>query len=86
MLLLATALFAAAASAEPTGDLPLMNPKAAEPATCPATSRYEASGRNKKPRAQRLDELPDADLYLAVYRHIGRCEVPIIVKYGVGRR
>jgi hypothetical protein len=53
---------------------------------CPATSRYEASRRGKTPKAQKLGELPDADLYRAVYRTIGRCEAPIIVKYGVAGR
>jgi hypothetical protein len=66
--------------------MPIMNPKAGQPATCPATSRYEASGRNTKPKAQKLNELPDADAYRAVYRRIGGCEVPIIVKYGVAGR
>ena len=87
MLLLAAALFAAAsATAEPAGDMPMLNPKAGQPANCPATSRYEASRRGKTPKAQKLNELPDADMYRAVYRHIGRCEAPIIVKYGVAGR
>jgi len=87
MLLLAAALFvAASASPAPTGDMPIINPKANQPATCPATSRYEASKRGKAPRAQKLNELPDADLYRAVYRHIGRCEAPMIVKFGVSER
>ena len=75
-----------AASASPAGDMPTINPKANQPASCPATSRYEASRRGKTPKAQRLAELPDADLYKAVYRRIGRCEAPIIVKYGVAGR
>jgi hypothetical protein len=75
-----------AASASPAGDMPTINPKANQPANCPATSRYEASRRGKTPKAQRLTELPDADLYKAVYRRIGRCEAPIIVKYGVAGR
>ena len=75
-----------AASASPAADMPTINPKANEPASCPATSRYEASRRGKAPKAQRLTELPDADLYKAVYRRIGRCEAPIIVKYGVAGR
>jgi hypothetical protein len=80
-------LFAlAAASAGPAADMPTINPKADQPATCPATSRYEASRRGKTPRAQKLGELPDADMYKAVYRRIGRCEAPIIVKYGVAGR
>ena len=75
-----------AASAAPAADMPTINPKANQPASCPATSRYEASRRGKTPKAQRLTELPDADLYKAVYRRIGRCEAPIIVKYGVAGR
>jgi hypothetical protein len=79
-------LAAAAASAEPIGDLPVINPKASEPSTCPATSRYEASRLGKTPKAQKLNELPDADVYRAVYRRIGKCEAPIIVKFGVTGR
>jgi hypothetical protein len=86
VLLFATLFFAAAASAQPIGDMPIVDPKAGQPATCPATSRYEASGRNKKPKAQKLSELPDADMYSAVYRHVGPCEAPVVVKYGVSGR
>ena len=83
MLLFVTFLAAAAASPAPLGDMPVINPKASQPANCPATSRYEASKIGKAPRAQKLNELPDADVYRAVYRKIGQCEAPIIVKYGV---
>ena len=58
--------------AETVGDMPTINPKADQPANCPATSRYEASKRGKAPKAQKLNELPDADVYRAVYRRIGR--------------
>ena len=87
-MLLFVTLFAAAALAipQPLGDMPVISPNAGQPATCPATSRYEASRRGKIPRAQKLNELPDADVYRAVYRRIGRCEAPIIVKYGVTGR
>jgi hypothetical protein len=81
MLLFVTLL--AAASAQPIGDMPVINPKADQPTSCPATSRYEASKRGKTPKAQKLNELPDADVYRAVYRKIGRCEAPIIVRFGV---
>ena len=77
---------AAATSAEPIGDMPVINPKAGEASTCPATSRYEASKRGKAPKAQKLNELPDADVYRAVYRRVGKCEAPIIVKFGVTGR
>jgi len=86
MLLFVTMLAAAAATPAPIGDMPVINPKAGEPATCPATSRYEASGLGKTPKAQKLNELPDADVYRAVYRRIGKCEAPIIVKFGVTGR
>lgn len=82
MLLLAP-LLATAASAQPIGDMPVFNPKANQPANCPATSRYEASKRGKALKVQKLNELPDADMYRAVYRHIGPCETPMIVKFGV---
>ena len=81
MLLLAAAAFLAAP--QPVGDMPAFNPKANQPANCPATSRYEAGKRGKSPQAQKLNELPDADVYRAVYRRIGQCEAPIIVKFGV---
>jgi len=84
MSLLLVALIGA--SAAPAGDMPLINPKANQPANCPATSRYEAARRGRTPKAQKLGDLPDADMYKAVYRRIGRCEAPIIVKYGVAGR
>ena len=85
-ILLAIPVAATAAPFGPARDMPVFNPKASEPANCPATSRYEASRPGKSLKAQKLNELPDADLYKAVYRTIGRCEVPIIVKYGVAGR
>ena len=86
MLLFVTLFAAAVAVPAPVGEMPVINPKAGEPATCPATSRYEASRLGKTPRAQKLNELPDADVYRAVYRRIGKCEAPIIVKFGVAGR
>jgi len=81
MSLLLVAL--AAASASPSGDMPVVNPNAAQPANCPATSRYEASRRGSALKPQKLNELPDADMYKAVFRRIGGCSVPIVVKYGI---
>ena len=88
MLLFITLLAAAAvpSTPRPIGDMPVINPSAGQPLSCPATSRYEASRRGKTPKAQKLNELPDADVYKAVYRHVGKCEAPIIVKYGVSGR
>jgi hypothetical protein len=40
----------------------------------------------KRPMAQKLTELPPADMYLAVLRHDENgCGAPIIVKYNLGR-
>jgi hypothetical protein len=75
-----------AAAPMPIRDTPVFNPNASQPANCPATSRYEAGKRGKTPQARKLNELPAADVYRTVYRKIGGCEVPIIVKYGVGGR
>ena len=83
MLLLALAL---AASSAPAADTPVINPKAGQPKNCPATSRYEASRRGKTPKAQNPTELPDADVYRAVYRHVGGCEIPVIVRYRVSAK
>src|SRR4051812_23729337 len=87
-LILAAALSmtapALAAGNFPTGDMPLLNPNAGAPSTRPPTSRYEAARRGGKLPKSLLNELPAADLYKAVYRRIGGCEVPIIVRYDIG--
>jgi hypothetical protein len=53
---------------------------------CPRTTSYYAYRDGKPLKPQKLNELPPANTYLAVFRHIGRCEAPIIVKYNVGGR
>ena len=80
MLLLAAALIAAPQIGRRHARI---NPKADQPANCPATSRYEASKRGKAPRCRNSMSFRDADVYRAVYRRIGQCEAPIIVKFGV---
>jgi hypothetical protein len=88
LLVLAAALSATApalaADNFPARDMPVHNPNAGAPSTCPPTSRYEAARRGGKLPPSLLGELPGADLYKAVYRRIGGCEVPIIVRYDVG--
>jgi hypothetical protein len=81
MLLLLSAIMAI-----PSANMPVIDPNGAQSADCPATSRYEAARRGKGPQARKLGDLPDADLYKAVYRRIGRCEAPIVVKFGVSGR
>lgn len=35
---------------------------------------------------QRLDQLPPASEYLTVYRRVGDCPAPVIVRYDIGQR
>ena len=53
---------------------------------CPPTSRFHASRKAGKLAPQKLGELPSADMYRAVLRSDGRCQLPVIVKYHVGGR
>ena len=53
---------------------------------CPPISRYHATNRGGSLKVQKLNELPPADHYAAVYRRIDGCEVPVIVSYGIGGR
>jgi hypothetical protein len=69
---------------KPASDMPVINPNGPAAAICPPTSRYEAARRGGKLRLQKLNELPAADMYNAVYRRVGACEAPIIVRYDVG--
>jgi hypothetical protein len=53
---------------------------------CPRATSMHAYDRSKPPKPQRLGDLPPANAYSAVYRLIRGCEVPVVVKYGVGGR
>jgi hypothetical protein len=53
---------------------------------CPQTASHYAYRPGKPVAPRKLGELPPANMYAAVLRHDGRCEVPVIVKYGVGGR
>ena len=89
LFLSAAVLLAAAAnapSAAPARDMPVVNPNGAASSICPPTSRYEAARRGGKLPPSLLNELPAADVYKTVYRRIGGCEAPIIVRYNVGGR
>jgi hypothetical protein len=60
---------------------PAPSPTASSSADCPRTTSYLADksglyrGAPLVPR--KLTELPPATTYMAVYRHIGQCEVPL---------
>ena len=88
LLILAIALSsttsASATPATPARNTPVINPNGPASSICPPTSRYEAARRGGKLPPSLLSQLPAADMYNAVYRRVGGCEVPIIVRYNVG--
>ena len=55
-------------------------------ARCPRTTSIYAWRQDKPLSPRKLTELPPANVYLAAYRRIAGCEVPVVVKYGVGSR
>ena len=65
-------------------DRGVIDPNGPFSSACPPTSRYEAARRGGKLPPSLLTELPGADMYNAVYRKVGGCEVPMIVRYDVG--
>ena len=82
MRLLFTILtMSAAGSAVAAGHSTSKPPK---PTDCPTTSRYEAAQRDGRALFSKLGQLPPADAYKAVFRHDGRCEAPIIIRYNIG--
>ena len=66
------------------GDMPVINPDASAPTNCPPISRYEAAKRGGKLNPQKLNQLPMADAYKAVLRHVDGCNAPVMVGYGFG--
>lgn len=75
-------LFLAAASPAVAHDTARM----AEAPDCPRATSMHAYDRSKPLKPQKLGDLPPANAYSAVYRLVRGCEVPIVVKYGVGGR
>ena len=69
-----------------TADMRMFDPNVGTAENCPATSRYQAMQKNRRANAQKLNELPAADHYKAVYRRVGDCEVPISAGYNIGGR
>ena len=79
MLLLTLALSAVSVAAVP--------PRSTASSTeCPRTTAHIAVDPNAKPQLRKLNELPSANMYSAVFRRVNGCEKPIVVRYDVGRR
>lgn len=88
LLLVAAIAIAPASSAQPPTpvaklDLPFA---AIAPADCPKTTSHHAVKPGDSLKLQKLGELPPANAYAAVYRQVGGCEVPVIVRHNVGGR
>jgi hypothetical protein len=74
----------AATPPKPAGAMPVLNPDAPIGKACPPTSRTEAARRGARLGAHKLNELPPADMYMAVDRQVDVCQAPIIAGYGFG--
>jgi len=87
MLLFVTLVAAAAASAQPVGDMPVINP-APERASCPETPMSLARKMGKhSPEAIPLSKLPPAQTFMAVDRRISGCPAPMtMIEYRGGAR
>jgi hypothetical protein len=80
LLLLASAIATPLpAVAQPSGFTP-------QASHCPRTTNQYAWRHGKALRPQNLNKLPPANAYRTVYRLVGGCESPIVVRYGVGNR
>ena len=78
------AIAPAGAGAVSTPDPQLAKPPPSSTAGCRRVTPHYAyrEGRPLKPHS--LDELPPAHAFSAVFRQIGGCEAPIVIKYRVG--
>ena len=84
LVAIAASIPATAQAASLPKAVPAVVPK--EIANCPQASRYHAWRSGKALKPHKLADLPDANAYKAVLRHDGRCEAPVVVKYGVSGR
>ncbi|NUS99972.1 MAG: hypothetical protein HOP96_03245 [Sphingomonas sp.] len=84
-LLLAAILISVA---DPTEAAALLAPAppalAPQARSCSQTTRIYAWRQGRPLKPQKLTELPNANAYSAVLRRIDGCEVPVIVRFGVG--
>lgn len=52
--------------------------------SCAVDNRVLPADAAKANSFQRLDQMPPAAEYLTVYRAVGRCPAPVVVRYGIG--
>jgi hypothetical protein len=87
LLIVALLMLPSAAGAASLQGIPVVrgaqHPSSAE---CPQTTKHYAYRDDNRLSPRKLTELPPANAYSAVYRHIGQCEAPIVVKYRLGYR
>ena len=77
MLLSAVLMMAAAASAHPARDMPVVNPLP-DSVFCPETPMSLARKMGKRaPKANPLSKLPPGIAFMAVDRRIGGCPAPL---------
>ena len=89
LLLMACAglIATAPAVAAPALAGPITTPKYSAPAHCPRTTNHYAAEPGKPLKPRKLTELPPAIGYMAVYRTVNGCEVPMtIIEYRTGRK
>ncbi len=61
-------------------------PASVAAANCPRTTSHYAVRPGQRVKPRKLTDLPQANAYAAVFRHIGGCEVPVVVRYGIRNR
>ncbi len=86
VLAIASSLPAVAGAAALQGPATAKGAIARSPQECPRAAGHYAYTPGEPLRPRKLGELPPANAYASVLRLVGRCQVPVVVKYGVGRR
>jgi hypothetical protein len=79
-----TMLPATAVAGSMQGGQPVRPPLLTSTADCRRTLPSYADREGQPLRPHKLAELPPAHGYSAVFRQIGGCEAPIVIKYRVG--
>ena len=86
MLLYTVAMMAASASAQPAGNMPVVNP-APQSDVCPETPMSLARKQGQRLRGVPLNKLPPAQTFMAVDRRVNGCPAPLtMIDYRNPRR